>query len=78
MKYGFDFYFEDDSPNIEFEISNNQAGSIIGTNGENIKKLRKNYDCKIEILCVNKRRYLYVSGNEKFKVFGKIIYHLVK
>lgn len=80
MKYGLDVCFEDDYPNIEFEINNNQAGAIIGTKGENIKNLRKNYDCNISISYYEKkngRRYVSLCGNEKFNVFGKIIVFLV-
>lgn len=64
----------DDCNYLELEITNNQAGSIIGQNGNNIKALRKKYNSKIIISEeATGKRVLYISSKDKFKVFGQLI-----
>lgn len=60
---------------FDVEITENLAGSLIGKNVINIRKLRnKYYKSKILISNENGKRYMYISNSEDtFKVIGYLL-----
>ena len=64
--------FEEEFENdlfLEIEISEDKAGAFIGERGKNIQNLRKKYDCRILISREYGRRYVYICGKDKYKIF---------
>ena len=53
-------YFKDNEF-FSIEVSNKNAGILIGKDGRNIRELRKKYQSKILISNENGKRYLYIS-----------------
>lgn len=71
FKYGFDINFKQKG-DINFKISKNVAGKLIGKGGETITKIRNNRDGNILILGKHCRR-IVIYGNDNFKIFGDVL-----
>lgn len=72
--------FPQNGDHLRINISNDVAGSLIGNHGDNIKFINKNFNCR---MCISresdetdKKRYVYLSGKDKFIVFSIVQKHI--
>lgn len=63
---------------LNFIITDKAASKIIGSNGLNIRKLRKTYDVDLRIngSKYDKERELTINGNDRFKVYQQVLQYI--